>query len=150
MTQITGGFSASDAHVGMSAAGVTFVDISGSAASVAPGEQTRKSGEVYTHSGDTAIITGGKREPLEVEIKIVYTEGTGDPFEVIRAAFEAKTPYYFRWSPKGYVTGAFTFTSDAAVITGLTYPDTDAGTGDPCMCAFKFKTAKVTKSALVT
>lgn len=150
MTQITGGFNTSDAYVGISAAGVTFVDISGSSASVNGTEQTRKSGEGYTHSGDTAIVTGGKREPMEIEVKIVYTEGSADPFEVIRAAFEAKTPYYIRWAPKGATVGNFTFTSWAAIITSLIYPPTEASSGEPAMCGFKFKTSSVTKAVYAT
>jgi len=150
MTQITGGFAASDAKVEISANGSSWNDISGAAASVAPGEQTRKSGEVYTQSGDTGIITGGKREPLEIEVKVVYTEGTGDYFETIRAAFEAKTPYYFRWSPKGGVNPDFQFATPVAFFSGLTYPDTDASSGDPAMYGFKIKTPYVTKSVVAT
>jgi hypothetical protein len=118
--------------------------------SVAGTEQARKSGEAYTNSGDTAIVTGGKREPMEIEFKGVATEGTGDPFEVIRAAHEAKTPYYVRWSPKGGTAGQFQYATPACIITSFTYPEVDAASGDPAMWGFKVKTPYVTKSVVST
>jgi len=152
MTQITGGFSTADAKIEISANGSSWTDISGSTASVGEAEQARKTGSKYTHSGDTAIVTAGKREPFEIPVAIVYTEGTGDPFEVLRAAFEAAggTAYYFRWSPKGGAGGEFQYATPAAIISGFTYPGTDAESGEPSMCGFKILTPYVTKSVVAT
>ncbi len=149
MTQITGGLSTADAKVEYSANGSSWTDISGSASSVKVPEGVRVWGEKSTHSGDTPIVTGGKRKAQELEITCVYTEGSGDPFEVVRAAYEAKTAAYIRYSPKG-TAGSFQFTTDASFISALKYPDTDAESGDPAIFSFKIPTGKLTKSVSAT
>ena len=114
MAQTTGATTARAATVGVSSDGSSWTDISGFAMSVTGQSQDRMSGEVYTFDGDTAIIGAGKREPEEIEISYVYTEGGSDPFEVIRAVFENATAYYFRWTVKAATTGNFRFTTPRA------------------------------------
>jgi len=67
----------------------SYIDISGVSQSVAGTEQGRMSGEAYTFEGDTALIAGGKREPLELEFVIVYTETDAEAYEQVRAIFES-------------------------------------------------------------
>lgn len=148
MAQTTGGLSFKEVEVGISTNGSSWTDTSGFAASVEIGGGDRQTGEVYTFDGDTAIITSGKREPLEVTIKVVYTEGGSDPFEVVRAAYEAGSSLYVRWSPKGGETGEFMFTSSAGVVTNAPYPTGEAGSGDPTMIEFTVKVASITKSVV--
>ena len=50
-----------------------WVDISGSSQVVEAPEQTRISGEGYTFDGDNALVEGGKKEPIEIPVEIVYT-----------------------------------------------------------------------------
>ena len=148
MTQTNDGFSASEAKVEISADGMIWSDISGSSASVGPADQERQSGETYTHGGDTAIVTAGKRKNVELEVDVVYTEGVPDPFEIIRAAHDAKTPYYLRWTPKGEGVDNTMFTTEAGIITGLIYPDTEAESGEPTMFGFTLWTPKISETYL--
>ena len=74
MPQTTGGLSAVNAQVEVSTNGSAWTDISGSSNKVEPSGGERQSGEAYTHDGDVAIITGGKREPIELTLSFVYTE----------------------------------------------------------------------------
>jgi hypothetical protein len=150
MAQTTGAFSAVNALVEVSTNGSAWTDISGFSNKVDPGDATRASGEVYTHDGDTAIITGGKREPLEIEYSFVFTHGAGDVFEVVRAQFETAGggPLYVRWAPKGSTTGNFRFTSDAGVVTKFLYPGADAEEPKAAMGGFTLKTPKVTKALI--
>lgn len=148
MAQTTSALSAKSAKVEISTNGSSWTDISGVASAVEPGTATRQSGEAYTFDGDTAIITGGKREPVELEVKIVYTEGASDGFEVVRAAFEAGTALYVRYSPKGGTTGNFMFTSDSGLVVDFNYPTIDAEEAAPILTDFTVKTAKVTKSVV--
>lgn len=151
MTQITGGFAPCEAAVEYSTNGTTWVDISGSSNTVSGTDQSRKTGETYTNDGDTPILGAGKREPMEIEVKLIYTEGSGDPFEVLRAAWEAKTPLWYRYIPKGLTVGSFAFATPSAVhMTAFTYPQTDAASAEPAMCGFKFRTPYLSKSAYAT
>jgi len=113
-------------------------------------EQTRMSGETYTLDGDTAIITGGKREPMELAYSIVYTEEMSEAWDEAQGIFETigGDDVYVRWSPGGGDVGDWQFTSDKGVLAGLTYPGTNAGEGGPIMTGFKVKTAKVTQAVV--
>jgi len=148
MAQTEGGISFVDCKVETSPDDSVWTDISGFNASVALGGGSRQTGEAYTFDGDTAIIKGGKREPLEITVRVVYTEGASDPFEVVRALYEAGSDFYVRWSPKGGDSSEFLFTSDAGIITNPPYPSGEAGSGDPVMIEFTLKTPKVTKSVV--
>lgn len=148
MAQTTGALSSVNGKVEFSTNGSSWTDISGFVNSVEPTGGNRQSGEMYTLSGDTAIVTKGKREPIELEVKVVYTEGGSDAFEVVRAAYEAGTSGYVRWSPDAGATGDFLFTSDAGPITEFKYPPAMAEEAGPTAISFKLRVPKVTKSAI--
>lgn len=148
MAQTTSAISFKNCKVEISTNGTSWTDISGVATGVEVGGGDRQTGEAYTYDGDTAIITTGKREPLEITVKTVYTEGTSEAYETVRAAYEAGTSLYIRWSPRGGSAGNFQFATDAGVVTGAVYPVGEAGSGDPVVVGFTVKTPKVTKSVV--
>ncbi len=148
MTQTTDGITLKDCKVEISTDGSSYTDISGFANQVTLGGGARMSGEAYTFDGDTAIIGTGKREPIEVTVRCVYTEGTGDPFETVRAVYEAGSALYVRWSPKGGDSGEAQYTTDEGVVTAFGYPAGEAASGDPVVFEFTVKTAKITKSTV--
>jgi|FLYN01.1.fsa_nt_gi hypothetical protein len=148
MPQTTDAISARNVKIEFSTNGTSWTDISGSANAIDSTEQPRMSGESYTASGDTAIVTGGKREPIELEIKIVYTETAGEAFEVVRAAHDSDGVGYLRWSPKGGTTGQKQYTTGKGVITGFTYPPIDTSSGDPILGGFKLKVPSITPSTI--
>ncbi len=145
MTQTDDGFSTADAVVEVSTDGITYTDISGSAASVKSAELVRTWGGKYTHSGDTPILANAKRKPTEAEFIIIYTEGVTDPFEVVRAVYEAKDPLWVRWRPKGSI-GANVFLINEGMVSGLIYPETEADRSDPAIFSFKI-TSKAINTA---
>lgn len=120
-------------------------DASGFIAAVTISAGGRQIGEEYTADGDVAILTAGKREPLDVTARIVYTEGATDPVERLRAAFEAGSAFYFRWSPKGGGTGDFEYTCQGILSTPV-YPQGEVGPGDPVVVESTLRTPKVTKA----
>lgn len=156
MAQTTGAISGKDLKIEVSSDGSTWTNISGSANSVNPGEQTRMTGETYTGDGAGAIITSGKREPMEVEVRIVYTETSGEAFATVKARHEsADGSMYLRYSPKGGQTGEYQYTSAtgdgvaaAGIVSGFTYPETDAGSGDPILAGFKLKVPALLQAAV--
>jgi len=135
MAQTVVGMSGVNALLQVSADGSTWTDISGSANQVSATEQTRMSGEAYTFEGDYAVVTAGKREPVELAVRVLYTEEAAESFETVRAYFEATggTPLYFRYSPKGLATGRL-YACEAAVVTRFTYPPIDAADANPVAC----------------
>jgi hypothetical protein len=143
---MAGEISFSKAKVEVSTNGTTWTDISGAATAVEVKGGDRKVGEAYAYSLDYPIITYGKRDPINVTVKALYTEGASETFETTRAAYEAGTSLYVRWSPKGGATGNFQFTTDAGVVTSIAYPVGEAEKGDPVLCEFTIETAKITKS----
>ena len=125
-------------------------DISGSVQSVSVAGQARMSGEVYTFDGDYAIIRTGKREPLELTFNIVYTDDNAEAFEIARGVFETidcDSEICVIWSPAGGAVGDQEFTASGYLINFM-YPPMDASSGDPIMCDFVIKAAKVTASVV--
>lgn len=158
MAQTTDAVSMADGDLEYSTNASAWTSLSGSTTTVEDTTQSRMSGEAYTLDGDTALITYGKREPMELTITAVYTEQSGEAFEVVRALFQAGTAVYWRWSPKGIgASGRFVFTTvdgnGAAFpykITEFTYPGFDAGSGDPIMAGWKLRVAAVGKTTTAT
>jgi len=134
--------------VEISANGTTWTDISAAANSVSVDGGERMAEALYTFGVDVATITTGPREPLEVTVRLVYTEGSSDAFETVRAAYEDGELLYVRWSPRGGNTGDFRYTSGAGVIKSLNYPGGEAGSAEVVMCEFVLRTPQVTKSVV--
>jgi hypothetical protein len=126
----------------------SWTDISGSTNSVTGGNQNRMTGETYTGGGeDTAIITTGPREPMDLQVRILYTEESGEAFETLRALFEADTRVDMRFAPKGgSISGAFVWNVINQPISNLQYPDVDAGSAGPVMSQFTIRANRVVKT----
>lgn len=148
MAQMTGAISAKDAVIEYSTNGSSWTAISGYGNKLEDTSQARKTGYTYTFDGDTAIITAGKREPLKIKLSFVYSEGGSEPFETLRALFEAATPIYIRWSAKAAVTGNRRYTSDPGYISEWPYPSIDAESADAILSQLTFETPKVTDAAI--
>jgi hypothetical protein len=155
MPQTSGAISGTIARIEISSDLTTWRDISGTITSVQNTEQTRNSGEAYTMDGDTAIITNGKRTPMELTFNLVYSESATESFEVSRSAFESAStgqPIYVRWTPAGTTAGTAAMyrtpiTGSPARLTSVMYPAVDASAGGPVMGAFKVKTPSVEKTS---
>lgn len=132
--------------VEISANGTTWTDISSVLNSVSVEGGDRMAEDLFVFGADTASVLTGPREPLEVTVRVVYAEGTSDAFETLRAAYEAGTSYYVRWSPRGGTTGQFIFTADPGPITSFAYPAGEAGNAEPILCEITLRTSKITKS----
>lgn len=148
MTQTTAAVSFRDCEVSISTNGSAWTDISGYANEITPDGGERETDEMYTFDGDTAIITKGKRAPIELKCKFVYTEGVSDPQEVVRAAYEGATDLYLRWSPKGGDTGEFMYTTPAGTVKTAPYPGGEAGSAETTMTEFTLLVPYITKSVV--
>lgn len=152
MTQITGALSAVNAQVDYSANGSSWTDVSGTYNKVAPGDSVRMSGAQYTFDGDGALVTYGKREPIEITFTFIYTEGASDVYKTLEDLHVADdgTALYLRWVPKGPTVGNFVYSTGLCKITNWKRPEVDSASADPLVCEFTVLTAGITRSTYST
>jgi hypothetical protein len=132
---------------------VGWADISGSSQALSGLDQSRITDQAYTLDGDGAIVTSGKKEPMELVVEIVYTETAGEAFELVRAVWEAPAcggRMCLRWSPGGGDIGDALYTTDRGYLISFTYPPLDATAGGPIMAGFTLKVGEVTRSIVAT
>jgi len=131
-----------------------IVNISGAANSVTVSGGNRMAGDGFTADGDAALITSGKREPVEVTFRGLYTEAAGAPefFEELAAVYESGAGAGLRWSPSAYdATGKKRFWTTNTLgsyiqivpITSWNYPSLDFASGDPIMVELTLRSPKI-------
>jgi hypothetical protein len=103
----------------------------------------------FVTAQDYPLQTIGKRAGIELTWGCIYTEGTGDPEEVLRAAYEAGNPIRVRYTIQGNSSGNFMYTTDAAYIQSNPYPKGEAGSGKAILIESKIKTPRIVKSVIV-
>lgn len=131
MTQTTGQITGADNVVQMSTDGTNWTDYSGSANSVEPSGGERKKGGTHTFTGDTPIVSVGKRAEVSVKLRIIYTETAGEIAEALVNYYEDKTPVYLRYRPKGSLATYWQFTGGPGYITTMVAPKLEADNGNP-------------------
>jgi hypothetical protein len=148
MAQTTGGTSAVASVVEWSTNGSSWTAMSGHANKVTTSGGQRKTGEIETFDGDTVILTGGKRGSIDVKVAAVYTETAGEIQQVARAAQQAGTAFYLRWTVKAATTGNLRNTTAAGILTDAIFPNVDASDAKPVMCMLTLKTPEITVAAV--
>jgi hypothetical protein len=148
MAQTTGGTSAVNAVIEFSLNGSSWTGMSGHSNKLSTSGGARKTGEIETFDGDTVILTPGKRGSIDVKVACVYTETAGEIQQIARAAHQAATPFYLRWTVKAATTGNLRYTTAAGYLTEEIFPDVDAGDAKPVMCSLTLKTPEVTVAAI--
>lgn len=148
MAQTTGGTSAANAVIEYSQNGSAWTAISSHSNKVTTSGGARKTGEIETFDGDVPILTGGKRGTVDVKVACVYTETAGEIQQVARAAQQAGTPFYVRWTVKAATNPNLRYTTAAGILTEAVYPDVDASDAKPMMTNFTLKTPEITCAAV--
>jgi hypothetical protein len=85
-TQTTGSVSQSCGLIEISFNGTDWVDISGETNLLEQPEQARMVGEARTMAGELPIVKGGKKEAMDLVVKIIYTETDAEAYQQVRAA----------------------------------------------------------------
>ena len=150
MTQTTGGMSPTEMYVGVSTDGSSWTDVSGYANSVEISGGERQTGSAHTFDGDTAIIKAGKRDPLTITVRGVYTETATQFYDKVVDAYTAGTSFYVRWSPGGGDSGDLGFTSSSGFIKNNPYPAGSTDDAAPVMTELVLECASVTEAAIGT
>ena len=109
-------------------ANTTWVDIDSWATEVSVSGEDVPTSAAYPFEGNPIIFAGNKT-PVEVQVTAVYTEGSTDPFQIIRDRFEAADGPDFdvRFVPAGSASGNFRFTTSGGKLTACPPPQ---GAGD--------------------
>lgn len=106
----------------------TWADIDSWATEVQVSGEDVPTSETYPFEG-SAIVFAGVKSPAEVQVTIVYTESTDDPFYNIRNRFENNDGPAFevRFTPAGSSSGNRRFTTSGGKLTACPPPQ---GSGD--------------------
>lgn len=150
MAQTTTQLSAVDALIEYSSDNSTWVDISGSTNKLDIGPQDRAVGFAFTFDGDGAVLTNGKRQPIDITVTAIYTEtASTEAFEVLRARHETENGavVYLRWAPIGTGTGKNEYNTGAGKLKSFQYPPVDAASGDPILVTFTITASNLTMIA---
>jgi hypothetical protein len=151
MSQTDDAISMALSSVEMSTDFSNWDDISGFAAKITRGGGARKHGSYNTAGTDTPGLTTGPREPTELTLDIVYTEGGSDAWQALRTAFETPGAVcYLRYSPQGGNSGDFIYTTtdNHSKIIECPEPVGDFGSGDPVFVQAKVVTAAVNQTTV--
>ncbi len=148
MAQTTGAMSMRDAKVELSTNGTVWTDVSGFFSSVEVSGGERDVSEKKTASGDTPIITIGKRAGMDIKVSTVYTEAASEPFEIVNTAYEAGSALYVRWSPKGGQSGEKQFTSGVGTALNPVYPSGSVENADAILTEFTVRVATIVPSTV--
>ena len=149
MAQTAGAISFKAVKVEICATGTaTWTDISGVLNKVSVSGPDRSTGEAYTASGDNPLITYGKLGPVEVTVDVVYSEVATEAFKVLWDLHVAAggTDIWVRWTPKGTATGDYRYTGGKGVLTKVTPPQGDVGSGSPVMGSMSIKSVSLTQA----
>lgn len=148
MPQTTDAIPWVNAKVEVKIAGGSFADMGGSSNKLEADGFERIVGEAYAQTGDTPIITAGKRKSGKIKLQLIYSETTGEAWKVLYDAFIAGTKAQIQWTPKGSGTGAYQFTSEMGYLENVTPPTGEAEKGDPILCEATLVTAGYSRAAL--
>lgn len=146
--QTTGAMSGFDMYLAYSTDGATWVDCSGNNNSVKVDGGVRQTGSTHTFLGDTPLIKGGKRDPITVTFRAVYTEKATEIYTIAKTAYEAGSAMYLRWSPGGGDAGDLGYTTDRGYVKNPPYPGGEAAGGDPLLVEVVLETPKITQSTI--
>lgn len=146
MAQTTLAASAIDAEVYWSKNGTAWFDITGAVTTVTPGGGERATAEAFTLEGDTALVKPGKRSPIDLTVRSLYSEGTAVPdiLDDMWDYYEAGSVSYFKYYPEG--SSNWCWTTDAGVITTMTPPEAVGEANELMAVEIGFRAPKWTKS----
>lgn len=126
--------------------GSNYTNISGQSNSLTVGGGDREIGSFFDAQNDTPTLGAGKRQPLELGLRVKYTETDAEAQGVLASAYENATETIVRYSPKGGNTGDRVYTSDAGFVQTNPYPGQEVESGDPMRLEFTIIVPKLTKS----
>ena len=146
MAQTADAITFEDCLVEISDNGSVWTDISGFASSVTVAGAERQAGSMHVFGDEYAVVRRGKIEPIDVTVRILYTETTSDPYDRVKAAYVGGTDMYIRWSPLGATSGDKQYTTSAGIVIAPPYPAGEAGGGEPVPFSMTLKCSSLAEA----
>lgn len=128
-----------------------WADISGESTSLGPITQDRMTGETYTLDGLHAIIQGGKKQPFDAVVSIVYNEIAGEAWDLVQDAWDGAVctvRVCLRYSPKGGDVGDEQYRIPNGVLSQIVFPEMNAGAGGPITAGFTIRGAYLERTVI--
>lgn len=126
--------------------GITFVNITTWATNVtvSGGDTPTTDFKTYT----TPVVFTGERNPWQVDVECVYTEGTTDPFIEIYDDYVAAPglAQNLRWSPSGGASGQVNYTTTGGKLVAVSIPTQSANDSGAVVFSFSIRCAGITRS----
>lgn len=133
-------------EVEFSTNGTTWTAVNAEATAVEVGDASRMTSDVYAFDADTALVLSGKREPVDVTLRLLYTDA--DPFDTLLSEFVNANTLYIRWSPNGDNSGNKQYTASGPITT-ITFPQGEASSADPVAVSVTIRAAEITQTTVV-
>lgn len=102
--------------------------------------------EVRPFTGGAEVFVGSKSS-YNIEVEVLYTEGSTDPFVNIWDAYEASNDVDLevRWSPKGAGAGGYRFTTSGGKLLNIELPDGAGDADEPNVLVFTVQAGSITR-----
>ena len=94
-----------------------------------------------------AEVYVGAKGSYTVEVEILYTEGSTDPYQNLWDAYEASNDVScdLRWAPKGSGQGGFSFTTSGGKLTSVSLPQGSGDAEEPNLCVFTIQCGSIAR-----
>jgi hypothetical protein len=150
MAQTTSQMSFANAKIEIKIAAGSWTDIGGEFTKMEVDGGERKSGEAFTATGSTPVLTKGKLEKYTIKGSVLYTEGASTPWKLLYDALLAGSEVQVRWAPKGGASGDYQFSTATTgnVLKNVSLPAGEVGSGDPVMSEFTLEAPSITEAAI--
>ncbi len=115
-----------------------WTNVSGSVNSVQNTTQTKIVADEYTFDGGAAITQEGKKVPVDLTVRMVFTNVATEAYRLARTAFmdaNCDGKLCLRWIPGGNV-GDDGVQTGYMPVTAFDWPPIDANAGGPVMATF--------------
>ena len=125
MSATTGGWTGRNFEIELSTDGSSWTSWKSHSNKVSDASGKRPGGAVKVSGQDYPIVSTGIRDEVTPKFTFVRTETAGEPWALVKTAFEADSLLYVRWSPKGGSTGQKRYAC-SGYVTDCPYPAPDA------------------------
>lgn len=147
MSATTGGWTGRNFKIELSTDGVSWTDWMSHSNKVSDATAKRPGGAVKVSGQDYPIVSTGIRDQVTPKFTFVRTETAGEPWALVKSAFENDSLLYVRWSPKGGSTGQSRYAC-SGYVTDCPYPAPDTGASTVQLFEFTMIVPTVTESTV--
>lgn len=136
-----------EVEIDLTPASSAFANIDSWSTTVVPNEKTAPSTDAYTFTHSGAISFYGNPAPRTVDITVVYTEGTTDPYvNLVNVAIG--TAVDVRWSIAGGASGDYQNTTSGGKLDSFTPPQPAADGSTAMTFSFRIKAPSITHGVI--